>query len=254
MRHWLWALLLWPCLAMAGPRIAIVIDDLGYHRSRGEAVIELPVPITCAIIPSAPHARHLSALAVSRNREILVHLPMEGRPGAPLDAGGIALGMSEMEVTAQVREALALLPAARGLNNHMGSGITASLEPMNWLMNALAERQLFFLDSRTTPDSVAESVARTHGLATAGRDIFLDNDRDLLHINEQFNKLLRIARRRGHAVAIGHPYPETITYLQQVLPLLEQAGVKVVPVSELLTSPPPPASREIEQQQVSARD
>lgn len=237
MRHWLLALLLWPCLATSGPRIAIVIDDLGYHRSRGEAVVELPVAVTCAIIPSAPHARHLSALATRHGREILIHMPMEGHPGAALDAGGLTLGMNQAELVAQVHDALALLPDARGMNNHMGSGITASQEPMHWLMDTLAERQLFFLDSRTTPDSVAENVAREHGLATVGRDIFLDNQRDFDQINEQFNRLLRIARNRGHAVAIGHPYPETIAYLRQVLPLLEQAGIEVVPVSALLAAP-----------------
>lgn len=222
---------------MAGPRIAIVIDDLGYHRQRGEAVVDLPVGVSCAIIPSAPHARHLAARAASRDREILVHMPMEGVSHGRLDPGGIGLGMPQQDVVSRVRDALAALPEARGLNNHMGSGITAHRETMEWVMGTLAERKVFFLDSRTTPSSLAEEVARKHGLVAGGRDVFLDNERDLHRINTQFNELLRIARRRGYAIAIGHPYPETIAYLQQVLPLLDEAGIEVVPVSALLRAP-----------------
>lgn len=237
MKRWLSLILLWPVLAGAGPRIAIVIDDLGYHRQRGEAVIRLPVGVTCAIIPGTPHARHLAALAAGNEREVLIHMPMEGTDASRLDPGGILAGMSDADVTARVTEALAALPEARGLNNHMGSSITADRAAMTWLMSTLAEHRLFFLDSRTTPASVAEVVAREHGVRTAGRDVFLDNERDLERINARFNELLRIARRRGHAIAIGHPYPETIAYLERVLPLLEEAGVEVVPVSELLADP-----------------
>tara|TARA_R100000750_G_scaffold54621_1_gene40419 strand:- start:298 stop:669 length:372 start_codon:yes stop_codon:yes gene_type:complete len=108
---------------------------------------------------------------------------------------------------------------------------------MGWLMAELKAHQLFFVDSRTSGRSVAQQVARQQGLANAGRDIFLDNERDLVKINAQFNKLIRLARQRGQAIAIGHPYPETVHYLQQVLPLMDDAGIQVVPVSSLLDTP-----------------
>lgn len=108
---------------------------------------------------------------------------------------------------------------------------------MGWLMAELKAHQLFFVDSRTSGRSVAQRVARQQGLANAGRDIFLDNERDLVKINAQFNKLIRLARQRGQAIAIGHPYPETVHYLQQVLPLMDDAGIQVVPVSSLLDTP-----------------
>ncbi len=119
----------------------------------------------------------------------------------------------------------------------MGSALTEQQQPMGWLMAELKAHQLFFVDSRTSSHSVAQQVARQAGLSNAGRDVFLDNKRDLVSINQQFNQLIRLARQRGQAIAIGHPYPETVHYLQQVLPLMKDAGIDVVPVSSLLTTP-----------------
>ncbi|WP_111657990.1 divergent polysaccharide deacetylase family protein [Isoalcanivorax indicus] len=228
-------LLLCSSLLLAAPpvRIAVIIDDIGYHRARGLEALNLPGEITAAVIPRSPHGPALARTATDMGREVIIHLPMAGN-GLTLDPGGIRPDMAPEEIAAIVREAFKLVPTARGLNNHMGSVATRDDETMHWLMHELASHQAFFIDSRTTPDTVAESTARAHGLRTTGRDIFLDNERDLLAINEQFNALLRIARRRGSAIAIGHPYPETLEYLARVLPLLADAGVELVPVSALL--------------------
>lgn len=224
--------------ASAGqPRIAIIIDDLGYNRHNGQAIVDLPAAVTCAVIPFSPHGQTLAQSASRSGKEVLVHMPMAAQHQARLDRGGLRLGMTEQELQDQVRLALDQLPEARGLNNHMGSALTEQNQPMGWLMGELKAHQLFFVDSRTSGRSVALSQARRAGLANAGRDIFLDNERSLVAINNQFNKLIKLARQRGHAIAIGHPYPETVHYLQQVLPLLKQAGVRVVPVSQLLTAP-----------------
>lgn len=234
---WLWLFLVWPSLAMANPKLAIIIDDLGYHRSRGEAVATLPAPVTCAIIPQTPWGPHLAEQAVSHGKEVMIHLPM-ATGARRLDKGGLEETMTRAEMIRTVREAFIRIPQARGLNNHMGSILTAEAEPMRWLMQELAMQRYFFIDSRTTPESVALDVAHQHGLRSAGRDVFLDNERDLLSMNRQFNQALRIARQKGSAILIGHPYPETITYLENVLPLLEQAGIDVVPASSLLETPP----------------
>ena len=231
--------LLLPVLAnaQAPARLAIIIDDLGYHRSRGEAIVNLPAPVTCAVIPLSPHAPALASAARAAGKEVILHMPMETDGYRALDAGGLREDMSEQEFARTVSEAVARIPEATGLNNHMGGVLTADADAMNWLMTHLGEHGLFFVDSRTTPLSVAGKMARQHGLPHAGRDVFLDNQRDLAAINEQFNRALALAHRRGHAIVIGHPYPETIEYLQQVLPLLAQAGVEVVPVSRLLKQP-----------------
>lgn len=232
------ALLLASTLASAQPRIAIIIDDLGYNRQQGQAVTDLPAAITCAVIPFSPHARRLAELASQAGKEVIVHMPMAAQHHVKLDRGGLSQGMGETQIKDSVRKALSQLPQARGLNNHMGSALTEQADAMGWLMSELKSHQLFFVDSRTSRHSVALSMARQAGLSSGQRDIFLDNQRDLMSINRQFNKLLRLARQRGQAIAIGHPYPETVHYLQQVLPLMQAAGIQVVPVSSLLDKPP----------------
>ena len=221
----------------AQPRIAIIIDDLGYNRQHGQSIVDLPAAVTCAVIPFSPHGQRLAKRASKAGKEVIVHMPMAARQHQKLDHGGLTTDMSEAELLGQVRKALSQFPEARGLNNHMGSELTEQRQAMGWLMRELKAHHLFFVDSRTSGRSVAQHQAMQAGIANAGRDIFLDNDRNLGKINNQFNKLLKLARQRGHAIAIGHPYPETVHYLQQVLPLLREAGIEVVPVSELLSAP-----------------
>tara|TARA_R110002073_G_scaffold11861_1_gene53365 strand:+ start:151435 stop:152211 length:777 start_codon:yes stop_codon:yes gene_type:complete len=258
MRAVLALLCCWPLFVIAAdnasslPRIAIIIDDLGYHRSRGEAIVDLPGDVTCAIIPETPYGPRLAKRAARINKEVMIHLPMETASTRPLDKGGIKDEMTHPKLVTTVRQAFIRIPQARGLNNHMGSILTAEEKPMQWLMQELALNHYFFIDSRTTPDTVAEKIAMKNGLRSAGRDVFLDNERNLNSINKQFNQLIRIAKRRGHAIAIGHPYPETIEYLQGVLPLLERAGVKLVPASELLNAPPMMAAQQENEQKPDA--
>ena len=223
--------------ALAAPRIAIIIDDLGYSRQRGQAIVDLPAPVTCAVIPFSHLSIRRQRQMCIRDREVLVHMPMATQNHVKLDRGGLQTGMNEPQLLDAVRQALSQIPQARGLNNHMGSALTEQQQPMGWLMTELKAHQLFFVDSRTSSHSVAQQVARQAGLSNAGRDVFLDNKRDLVSINQQFNQLIRLARQRGQAIAIGHPYPETVHYLQQVLPLMKDAGIDVVPVSSLLTTP-----------------
>ena len=192
--------------AQGAPRIAIIIDDLGYSRQYGQAIVDLPAAVTCAVIPFSPHGQRLARRASQAGKEVIVHMPMAARHHENLDRGGLTTGLSEEELLHRVRQALSQFPQARGLNNHMGSQLTEQNQAMGWLMNELKAHQLFFVDSRTSGRSVALSQARRAGLANAGRDIFLDNDRSLVKINNQFNKLIKLARQRGHAIAIGHPY------------------------------------------------
>ncbi|MDX1804257.1 MAG: divergent polysaccharide deacetylase family protein [Alcanivorax sp.] len=239
MRHALLTglVLLISAAAQAQPRIAIIIDDLGYSWRHGEAVTALPAAVTCAVIPRTPHGPTLARDAAAHGKEVLIHMPMAALHHVKLDPGGLTPNMDRQALQTTVDQAIQLIPEARGMNNHMGSELTEDATPMHWLMDTLRQHRLFFVDSRTTSHSIAEQVARQSGLATAGRDIFLDNQRNLAAINRQFNKLLRLARQRGQAIAIGHPYPQTIHYLQQVLPLMQQAGIEVVPVSRLLSAP-----------------
>jgi polysaccharide deacetylase 2 family uncharacterized protein YibQ len=237
LKAFLFSLLLLPTLTTAQARIAIIIDDLGYHRLRGEAIAKLPGAITYAVIPQTPHGPRLARLAHDNGKEVILHMPMAAKSFVALDAGGLRQDMPADEFSSTIDEAIQRIPQATGMNNHMGGVLTADEDAMNHLMARLGQHGLFFVDSRTTPLSVAEKQARQHGLAHAGRDIFLDNQRDLAAINAQFNRAIRIAKRRGYAIVIGHPYPETIEYLENILPLLDLADIQLVPVSQLLDRP-----------------
>jgi uncharacterized protein len=215
--------------------ISIIIDDIGDGHRRGNRAIELPGPVTYAFLPMSPHAVDLADLARSRGKEVLLHLPMESLDGRSLGPVGLRRGMSEGALREAVEKSLASVPHVVGVNNHMGSYMTTQRGPMRYLMEAMARRQpLFFVDSRTTSESVASEVAGEVGVPNTHRDVFLDNDSDPESVRRQFFALVNKARRTGAALGIGHPYPTTMAVLQELLPTLGRLGVRLVPVTTLL--------------------
>jgi polysaccharide deacetylase 2 family uncharacterized protein YibQ len=224
-------------------RIAIVIDDLGINLGEGRRALRLPGPVTAAILPHQTHSRQLALESRQAGKEVLLHLPMPGANGHDAGAGMVEPDMPAGELRAMLDYNLESVPHAVGVNNHMGSELTRLPEPMRRVMLELARRKLFFLDSMTSPRSVAAMEARAAGLPAVVRDVFLDNDRDPAAIEREFDRLLALARQRGTAVAIGHPYPETLAVLERRLPLLRATGVELVPLSSLLPRPAQSASR-----------
>jgi len=219
----------------APPSIAIILDDMGYERSRGEAALALPAGVTYSFLPHAPHTRELASLAQRQGREIMLHLPMQAMSGRAIDAGGLHMDMLETQFLDTLQQDLAAVPGAVGVNNHMGSLLTRHPGAMAWLMHGLAEHGgLYYVDSRTHRATVAEQQARNQGLPASRRDVFLDHDVTPEAITAQFRRLLRKARRKGSAIAIGHPYPETVAVLARELSRLEQAGVVLRPVSAVI--------------------
>ena len=217
------------------PKIAIILDDLGYNRPSGEQALQLPGNITYAIIPFTPHGATLAQEAHDRNREVILHMPMESSdPNRRLDQGGLTSDLNEQEVRARVQQALDAVPHIVGLNNHMGSNVTGDVNIMHWLMQEVQDRPLYFIDSMTNPHSVANSSALHYQIPSLKRDIFLDNVQTAESIDRMFQSLVRIAQKRGHAIAIGHPYPATLDYLANTLPRLQDMGVELVDASELV--------------------
>jgi polysaccharide deacetylase 2 family uncharacterized protein YibQ len=214
-------------------KLALIIDDLGNHRMAGQAALALPGPLTYSFLPHTPHAWQLATQAHASDKQVMLHLPMESDQGMALGKGGLTLQMSQAVLQHTLREALASIPYVAGINNHMGSRLTRDPTAMRWLMSALQGSHLFFVDSRTTDQTVAEMVARKNLIKTARRDVFLDNLRDAAYIRGQFRKLIELARLNGWAIGIGHPYTETVAVLAEELPLLPVKGVELVPVSEL---------------------
>lgn len=217
------------------PVISIIIDDLGYQYQAGLRALTLNGNLTYAFLPQAPFTRKLAERAHRQQKEIMLHLPMESESQNRLGPGALTQCMSEKEFKNQVRSNLAAVPHVRGFNNHMGSYLTKSPRLMSWLMQVMMFRDdLYFVDSRTTTETVAQYEAERRQIAATRRDIFLDYERDANVVSQQLEELVRHARRHGTALAIGHPYSETLTTLEAWLPSLQQQGIELVPVSRLI--------------------
>ncbi len=225
-----------PAGASQTARISIIIDDLGYQLAAGERVIGLPGPVACAILPGTPGARRLAEQAHEQGKEVLLHLPMQAvDAGAPMSPGSLTLDMTHTAFSRAVIDAVASVPFVTGVNNHQGSLVTRHPGHMRWLMETIREQGLdFFVDSFTTHRSVALKLASETGVAALKRDVFLDANPDPAQIRLEFERLKDIARREGHAIGIGHPYPATLALLEELLPDLERDGIVLVPVRELL--------------------
>jgi uncharacterized protein len=219
------------------PAIGIIIDDLGYNLQDGERALALPGAVTYSILPRTPLATTLAQRAAGLGKDVLLHLPMEAEHGnSQLGPGAIILGMTREEVMSTMIDNLASVPNAIGVNNHMGSLLTAEREPMSWVMQALRDHgRMMYVDSRTTPRTVAASAAREQQLPFLDRDVFLDNESGYDYARQQFLQLIAHARQHGHALAIGHPRPGTLRVLEEFLPTLSQQGVRLVGMRELLS-------------------
>lgn len=224
----------------AGPRVAIVIDDLGRSLRDAKVLIALPQPLTLAVLPKLAYSRRVAEVAGEAGREVLLHLPMEplDYPAKNPGPGALLSSMSPGKLLEVLGEDLDSLPNPVGVNNHMGSRLTEDEEVMRVVLGALKERGLFFLDSYTTPNSVVQKVARELGLPSASRQVFLDHvPDDPDYVASQIDKLAQAAKKHGEAIGIGHPHPATIAALKEGLPRLARQGITIVPLSRLVERP-----------------
>ena len=225
------------CLAESStPSIVLIIDDMGNNLGLGQRAIALPGAVSYAFLPHSTHSKTLANEANRQEKEILLHAPMSNLQGYPTGPGTLTPKMNQQQFLQTLADNIASIPHAKGVNNHMGSLLTQLKQPMSWLMQELKQQNLYFVDSRTSPLTVAESTARDLQLPTLRRDVFLDNQRTPAAIAKQFDQLIRLAKQHGEALAIGHPYPETLAFLEQQLPLLATRGVVLINASELVTT------------------
>lgn len=215
-------------------QVAIVIDDLGIDRAKAMRVIALPAPLTLSFLPYGRDAPALAILARQRGHEILLHMPMQAVGGENPGPQALTVDLAAVEIRARVGAALDRFGDAVGLNNHMGSRFTAERRLLIPVVEELASRGLIFVDSRTGPTSQGAHAAEEIGIPTASRDIFLDNDLSPDEIRKQLDELERVARRRGHAIAIGHPHETTMAVLSAWLPVTAERGIQIVPVSAII--------------------
>ncbi len=221
------------------PKLAIVIDDFGYSNSdviRG--FIELNEKLTMSVIPGHRYSRWSASEGVKFNKEVIIHMPMEAERSEYSmgeDQYIIRHTMRNFEVEQRIFSAINDLPEAVGMNNHMGSLTTTDAEVMQMVVNSLKKKGLYFIDSLTSPRSVAYEVAKVSGLPSAFRSVFLDNDRNKDEIQAQFDKAIEIARRRGSAIAIGHVHPETLEVLRQLIEAGKFTGISLCFASEIVS-------------------
>jgi polysaccharide deacetylase 2 family uncharacterized protein YibQ len=218
------------------PRIAIVVDDLGSDTRVAEEILRLDAPLTLSIFPLQPSSRRIAHKAHAEGREIILHLPMEPR-GYPLKdpgKGALFVFMEEKELLRQLRKDLDAVPFITGINNHMGSRFMEHGEKVRLVLSELKQRDLFFLDSRTTSKSQGYQIAQELALRTDTRDLFLDNESDVGYTTLQLEQLIRIARDHGTAIGICHPYPSTIAALKEMIPKIQAEGIQIVPLSQAL--------------------
>lgn len=223
-----------PLVTPQRPSITLIIDDLGYSAALGERAIALPGAVTYAVLPHTPHGKELAELAHQQGKEIMLHAPMSNLADMPLGPGALTAELSKEVFLATLNEDIDAIPHLRGINNHMGSALTEMMLPMRWVMEVLKTRELYFVDSYTTARSVAGKTAQEQEIPTMTRNVFLDNVQSHEDIDREFKKLLALAREKGVAVGIGHPYVETLAYLEQALPLLEAEGIELITASQMI--------------------
>ncbi len=217
--------------------VAVIIDDLGNNYERGIDAADLPGPVACAILPDRPYSRSLAERAHEAGKEVLLHLPLEPTVRKDLlGPGALTDNMDLTTVERSLRNSLGTVPFAIAVNNHMGSRYTQDNKAMDRLMESIhiLRPGFFFVDSLTTPHSVVPQAAAEYGIPTLSRDVFLDDERTADAIDKQVDLLFRIARKRGSAIAIGHPYPETLQVLERRLKPLRKGDLRLVPLSLLL--------------------
>jgi polysaccharide deacetylase 2 family uncharacterized protein YibQ len=217
------------------PQVTIIIDDLGYDRKLAEKLSQLDAVLTFSILPHSPFQESIANSAKARGFEIMLHLPMEPieYPSVNPGPGTLLTSMTPDQLIHQLKEDLKAVPYIKGVNNHMGSKMTAESSRLYQIFSVLKERNLYFIDSRTTSQTLCKPSARLFQIPFAQRDVFLDHLQDAEFIRKQIKELIRVAQHNGYAVGIGHPHLITINILREMLPEL-QKKVKLVPASEIV--------------------
>lgn len=222
-------------VATAAPVIAILIDDLGANPTAAKRLAALPYVVNVAVLPFTPHDRASAEHVRRRGGDVFLHLPLEpeGFPHDDPGPGALWVTMTTAQRLAAFERDWARLPGVTGLNNHMGSRYTAHVTAMAELAAAVAARGAVFIDSLTTPRSVAARQMIRHGVPTLTRTHFLDDTATLAAVSAELDAALRYARREGAALVIGHPNRATMKVLAEAAPRFAQAGVRPVTLREL---------------------
>ena len=216
--------------------IGIVIDDFGYRNDEiSDGFLELDARLTYAIIPGHRYSTSFGEKAVESGHEVIVHMPMENTGKTYGEEEFVLMtAMDNETIQRRLNSAIEEIPTAIGMNNHQGSKASADQNIMSNVAKVIKERGLFFLDSRTTIETIGETTMEVFGVPTARRNIFLDNEDDEEKIEKQLMKLVKRSEEVGSAIGIGHVKPKTLNVLSDQIPKLKKKGYKFEFVSNML--------------------
>jgi len=217
------------------PKVAIVIDDLGAENQMSQEILHWNVPLTLSILPFTPYSKALAQEAHQRGREVILHLPMEphGYPKTKPGEGVLLQEMGDDKLLRQLSRDLEAVPNIKGVSNHMGSRLMEDPGKLRIIMKELKRRGLFFLDSRTTPETMGLQIAESIGVKATERSLFLDHSQDLEEIKRQLEKLAQLSLETGKAIGIGHPHASTLKSLKEMIPRMKEKGIEIVPLSSI---------------------
>ena len=218
------------------PKLAIIIDDMGLARGHTQDIIDLSAPLTLAFLPYAERLEDFTIPAKDKGHELIIHVPMEPmNPDLDLGPHGLRTGMSEEDFKIVMKDNIFnAFGGYVGINNHMGSKLTQNTEAMGWVMGELAEKNLFFVDSKTIATSIAAKTAAQYNVPYAERDVFLDHYDTIDSVRKALYQLELVAMRKGVGIAIGHPKLHTVKALQEWMPDATARGFEFVPVSAVI--------------------
>ena len=216
--------------------VAVIIDDVGHSEPAARPFIEMDHPVALSILPERTFSRDLAAEAAERGKTILLHLPMEpeGYPGIDPGPGAILLSQSREEMREVLERDIASIPGVVGINNHMGSRATTDPMVMETVLDLINKKELFFIDSRTSLETIALKLAREMGIPSARRDVFLDNIPTPSAIDARTDELLDLAEKKGWAIGIGHANVETAKALERMAEKASQRNIQWISLESLI--------------------
>ena len=224
-----------PVQKVSEAKIAIILDDWGNNYSLLKYAIDIGRPVTLSILPHLSQSRRIAEEAFANHLGVMLHMPMQPKSDKQrLEPHTILTTTPDKDIQLYLDQAIASVPHADGVNNHMGSAATSDLRVMRTVLSYLLSKGLFFVDSNTAPSSVAPSVAKDLGIKFTKRDVFIDNQMNLISIKEKLEKAKKIALSRGTAVVIGHDRKMTLQVIREVAPAFEKEGIRFVLAKEVV--------------------
>lgn len=219
------------------PRVAFIIDDMGNNLPIAAAFVNSPFPVALSVLPNLQYSEAVADETTKAGKPLMLHLPLEAeKDNQLLGPGALFTNMDDKTLQGLIEQDLKTVPGAEGINNHMGSKGSSDPRIARAVVMEAKSHHLFVIDSFTSPASVLYQEAQKAGVPSARREVFLDDTVSEPYIKSQFLDLIRIARKKGTAIAIGHPHPETLKVLMEMIPVAEKEGIKVVPVTELVNA------------------